>query len=124
MISKFNGRNDLIDLNNPKKTCASIELCKDDDVSRLLLEEKPLDLSMHIETVNSNPNSTWVAGSNPRFEGASFKEVSQMMGTIVDPDWTYKAHVKADTPNADLPTNYDVREAHPECNDVVNYVRD
>ena len=50
-------------------------------------EENTLDLSKHIETVNSNPKSTWVAGVNSKFDGASLREIKSLMGTIVDPDW-------------------------------------
>ena len=78
-----------------------------------LQAEAPLDLSKHIERVNSNPNSTWVAGVNEKFEGASLKEIKGLMGTVVDPDWAilmpernYPQLIASDDP----PENFDARD--------------
>lgn len=107
------------------KTCTSLGLCQQESVSDLLLAERPLDLSEHIEKVNSNPNSNWVAGVNNKFHGASLKEIKKTMGTVVDPEWTIKIHEKQFTPsNEDLPATFDARTAWPECESVINHVRD
>ena len=92
-----------------------------------LQAEAPLDLSKHIERVNSNPNSTWVAGVNEKFEGASLKEIKGLMGTVVDPDWAImmpeRNYPQLIADNA-TPTNFDARTEWAGCNDVINHIRD
>mmetsp|Transcript_28792 Transcript_28792/g.38397 ORF Transcript_28792/g.38397 Transcript_28792/m.38397 type:complete len:409 (+) Transcript_28792:21-1247(+) len=125
-INFFANQAELVNLTKPEETCKKIDLCSSDDILELLHEEKPLDLSAHIETVNSNPSSTWVAGVNNKFEGASLKEIKSLMGTIVDPDWTITLRPR-DSPMLtadDLPESFDSREAWPECESVINHVRD
>ena len=78
---------DLINLAEPEQTCKNIQMCSDNDLMEGLKEEQHLDLSEHIKKVNSNPKSTWVAGINSKFDGASLREVKSLMGTIVDPEW-------------------------------------
>lgn len=117
---------ELVNLSEPQQTCVNIELCDDGNIMDLLAEEAPLDLSAHIESVNSNPNSTWTAGVNSKFDGASLKEIKSIMGTIVDPDWTINLRPR-DTPMLladDLPENFDARTQWPECESVINHVRD
>ena len=92
----------------------------------LLADERPVDLTRHIDHVNSNPKSTWVAGVNEKFEGASLKEIKSLMGTIVDPDWTINMRPR-DQPRLvsdDYPENFDARTNWPECESVINHVRD
>lgn len=88
------------------------------------MEETPLDLDRHIEFVNSNPSSNWVAGTNSKFEGASIKEVKTLMGTIVDPKWAINLHEKSFNVTVSLPENFDARTEWPECESVINHVRD
>jgi len=115
----------LINLHRPKETCEALDLCEKPDIFDMLMAEIPLDLHKHIETVNSNPDSKWVAGVNSKFEGASLKEVKRIMGTVVDPEWTIKTHVKqGEYLGDDLPENFDARTAWPECESVINHVRD
>jgi len=85
-----------------------------------------LDLSKHIETVNSNFNSNWVAGVNDKFEGASLKEIKSLMGTIVDPDWRINLPPRDESIEVadDLPAEFDARTAWPECEFVINLIRD
>jgi len=91
----------------------------------MLLAERPKDLTSHIEFVNNNPGATWTSGVNDKFTGASHKEVRKLMGTVVDPEWRITAHLKQhNTANMDIPTNFDAREAWPECEPVINHVRD
>ena len=125
-VNFFADRAELVNLAEPEQTCVNMQLCEDFDILELLAEEQPLDLSRHIETVNSNPNSTWVAGVNSKFEGASLKEIKSLMGTVVDPDWTITVRER-DTPmmvSDDLPASFDARTAWPECESVINHVRD
>ena len=89
-----------------------MELCSEYDIFELLMEEQPLDLSRHIDKVNSNPNSNWVAGVNEKFEGASLKEIKSIMGTIVDPDWVIKLPEREDPPLVQysmVPESFDAR---------------
>ena len=87
-INAFADRPELVELSQPEQTCINIEICSAGDIMDLLADERPLDLTNHINHVNSNPKSGWVAGVNEKFEGASLKEIKTLMGTVVDPDWT------------------------------------
>lgn len=125
-MTAFLGRDDLVDLNDIEGTCKAINMCETEDVLDMLMAEQPLNLDKHVEAVNSNPNSTWVAGDNDKFIGASKKEVRALMGTVVDPNWTIKGHAKQ-TPevvNDALPESFDARVQWPECEPVINHVRD
>ena len=125
-VNYWYGRNELINLDQPLATCQKIQLCAQEDVAALLAAEEPLDLSTHIEEVNSNPKSTWVAGHNDKFTGASLKEIKSIMGTIVDEDWAIMLPEK-NTPsvvNDDLPAQFDSRTQWPECEPVINHIRD
>jgi len=106
-----------------ESVCRFLRLCSAESVPQLIMGEKPIDFESHIEYVNNTP-STWTAAAPSRFNGASRKELRQMMGTVVDPDWTLNLHAKTGAVNADLPTNFDAREAWPECESVINHVRD
>lgn len=63
---------------------------------------------------------------NAKFDGASLKEIKSLMGTIVDPDWTIKMHSRGDSrvANDDLAAEFDARVQWPECESVINHVRD
>ena len=125
-INFFANQADLVNLSEPEQTCKNIQLCEEFDVLLSLKEEMPVDLSAHIEIVNSNPKSTWVAGHNDKFTGASLKEIKSLMGTIVDPDWAINMPARS-TPmvvNDDLPVNFDSRTNWPDCEPVINHVRD
>ena len=113
-------------MSDAHKSCQNMQLCSDNNIMDLLAEEQPLNLTAHIEQVNANPKSNWVAGVNNKFEGASLKEVKSLMGTIVDPDWAIVQHPRASpvVANDDVPTEFDARTAWPECESVINHVRD
>ena len=117
---------EVLDLSDPEQSCKNMQLCEEADIFELLKEEQPLDLTAHIEAVNSNPASTWVAGVNDKFHGASTKEIKSLMGTVVDPDWTIKMRPR-DSPDvfADaVPDSFDARTNWAECESVINHVRD
>ncbi len=122
-ISAFNGNDSLIDLSKPELTCQNLSLCATENVLELLHAEYPVSLKETAEYVNS-VNTTWKAKVQPKFEGASKKEIRKMMGTVVDPEWTIKATPKNYPTPANLPVNFDAREQWPECADVINFVRD
>lgn len=124
-INAKHGSPELINVRRPKETCEALELCGTPDILDMLMAEQPLDLQEHIDFVNSNPNSTWTAGVNNKFDGASLKEVKMLMGTVVDPEWTIQGHVKdLDVDEDSLPTDFDARTNWPECESVINHVRD
>ena len=124
-INYFASHPEVVNLDQPEQSCINMQLCSDHNLADLLAEERPLDLSAHIEAVNSNPKSTWTAGVNSKFEGASLKEIKSIMGTIVDPDWTITLKPRDDAlVNDDLPESFDARTAWPECESVINHVRD
>jgi len=123
--SKY-GSPEIINFSKPQVTCEALELCEKPDILDLLMAEIPLDLSVHIDHVNANPHSNWVAGVNDKFKGASLKEVRKLMGTVVDPEWAVLGHAKHynNTNVAAVPTNFDGRTQWPECDSVINHVRD
>ena len=125
-INYFADRAELVNMSEPEQTCKNIQLCADEDIMDLLNEEMPLNLTAHIETVNANKNSNWVSGVNAKFEGASLKEVKALMGTIVDPDWTIRMAPRGHSMLVadDVPESFDARSAWPECESVINHVRD
>jgi len=93
----------------------------------MLKNERPLDLDTHIQKVNSNKASKWVAGVNAKFANASRKEAQAIMGTIVDPMWTINgvesAHLTVDGPG-DLPAQFDSRTNWSECAATIDHIRD
>ncbi len=124
-IEQFDGRDELINLNNAEFTCRNLQLCATESVAELLLAEMPVDLEKHVEYVNNMPNSSWKATLNDKFNGASHAEIRSLLGTVVDPQWTVKSHIKTyDTSNVTFPENFDARTAWPECASVINHVRD
>lgn len=124
MINSHYNQRELVNLASPSATCQALNLCNQESVAEMLLAEQPKDLASVIETVN-NSSANWVAGENQKFTGASHKEIRQLMGTVVDPEWTITGHVKEfDTVNADFPVNFDARVNWPECEPVINHVRD
>jgi cathepsin B len=124
-ISSYQGGSEMIDLSKPELSCMNIGLCDRESVAEMLLNELPVDLDKHIEFVNNHPNASWTAGTNDKFTGASRKEIRQTLGTVVDPMWTYEGHTKNhNLESTDFPTNFDAREHWPECEPVINHVRD
>ena len=125
-VNAFANEPEKLNMDQPLQSCINMELCESYDLVEMLREEQPLDLSVHIEAVNSNPHSTWVAGENAKFTGASLKEVKSLMGTVVDPEWTIKVHERSDARvvSDDVPASFDARTAWPECESVINHVRD
>ena len=112
-------------MDQPEQSCINMQLCSDNNLMDLLAEEMPLDLSSHIEIVNSDPTSTWTAGVNDKFDGASLKEIKSIMGTIVDPDWAITLHPRdSAVVTDDMPESFDARTNWPECESVINHIRD
>jgi len=125
-VNFWANRAEVLNLAKPEQSCINMQLCTDNDIADLLREEVPLDLDKIIKEVNSNPHSSWKAGVNAKFHGASLKEVKSLMGTIVDPDWTISLHPR-DSANVEtdaLPASFDARANWPECETVINHVRD
>jgi len=124
-INAFQGSNELIDFSQPEATCVNMELCEGrESIEHLLLEERPLDLSAHVEFVNSNPKSSWKATLPSRFQGMSRKEIKRMMGTVVDPDWVVRAPEVMQATNATIPTDFNAANNWPDCASLITWSRD
>ena len=65
----------VYDSSNPQATCERLEFCNEYNVKGKRYGEFPVDFDYMVKTVNKNPYSTWVAGDNDKFKGASFKEI-------------------------------------------------
>jgi len=91
-----------------------------------ILEDRPIDLASIVDTINSNPNSSWKANVSARFAGMSRKQVKRMMGTVVDPDWVVRApDVKRSTSNQAVPPqNFDASVNWPNCANLITWARD
>lgn len=90
----------------------------------LALPEPEHDHSVHIEAVNSNPESTWIAGHNDRFNGMTLSEIKSMMGTVVDPEWRITLRERQFDVNVSVPASFDVVENWPDCASVSGHIRD
>jgi len=77
-----------------------------------------------IEAVNSDPKSTWVAGENKYWAGATLEDVRKRLGTIVDSKYSYKLPEVQYNANVDLPTDFDSRSNWAYCANTIGHVRD
>eukprot|EP01104_Vermistella_antarctica_P015552 TRINITY_DN512_c4_g1_i1.p1 TRINITY_DN512_c4_g1~~TRINITY_DN512_c4_g1_i1.p1 ORF type:complete len:335 (+),score=97.69 TRINITY_DN512_c4_g1_i1:50-1006(+) len=66
-----------------------------------------------IKTVNSNPDSTWTAGPNPVFMGATLDSVKSLLGW--KKDLTLENIIKDVEIAATIPTSFDARQMWPQC---------
>ncbi len=67
-----------------------------------------------IAAINADPKSTWKAGINKRFEGATLADAKVLMGVLQNEHPStlpYKA-----PPSNSLPTDFDWRTTHPRSN--------
>lgn len=125
MINEAHPDDDLVDLDKPEQTCRALALCDTETVMEMLLNEAPVDFDSIVEYVNNHKKATWTAKAQDKFNGASLAEIRKTLGTVVDPKWTIKAHQKTyDTSNVVFPESFDARTAWPECEPVINHVRD
>jgi len=52
-------------------------------------------------------------------------DLKRIMGTVVDPVWTYKAPVmKSSNLKVELPATFDSRTQWPQCASVIGHIRD
>merc|ERR1712096_492638 len=71
------------------EACKALKMCEDTDPFRgEEFAQSVLDEDI-INEVNSDPTSTWTAGKNLRFKNATVAQLRVLLGTIVDPKWTY-----------------------------------
>jgi len=66
-----------------------------------------------IQSVNSNPTSTWVAGHNSYFDDMSVEDIKGLMGSLGTPAWL-KLDESPTVPQ-EAPESFDVRDAWPAC---------
>eukprot|EP00928_Gymnodinium_smaydae_P007609 TRINITY_DN12727_c0_g4_i1.p1 TRINITY_DN12727_c0_g4~~TRINITY_DN12727_c0_g4_i1.p1 ORF type:complete len:266 (-),score=56.03 TRINITY_DN12727_c0_g4_i1:515-1312(-) len=86
---------------------------------------KPVFSDADIDAFNKRNGNTWVAGRNPRFEGATLKDVKQLLGTLQDVDSSHVLPYKAPEKIVDLPAEFDWRKDPRAANcPTVKEVRD
>jgi len=61
------------------KVCSLLKLC-----DSFKIDNSIIDHQNHISIVNNNPHSTWKAGLNDRFIGASYYDAAKTMGAIAE----------------------------------------
>merc|ERR1719456_491435 len=61
-----------------------------------------------IGKINSE-NGGWVAGRNPRFEGATLRDIKKLLGTLQNTDTSSFLPYKAPEKTVELPTEFDWR---------------
>ena len=76
-----------------------------------------------VERINSNPLSTWSAKMSPRFANASTDDVARLCGGF------RSEGLRASIPEIShlafsAPTDFDAREAWPQCKSTIAHVRD
>lgn len=80
-----------------------------------------------IKTVNEAKTS-WTAGVNERFANATVADVKRLLGTILSHEPGYMPPQLERTvfkySDKDIPANFDVRTAWPECSSITSRVRD
>lgn len=66
-----------------------------------------------IDEINSS-QSLWIAGENQRFTGKDLSHVKMLLGSLKTPE-EKKLPIKHMLHNENLPDNFDLREAYPNC---------
>ncbi len=67
-------------------------------------------------------NTTWKAGNNERFDNLKVSDVKKLCGALATPEEKRLPKKKIDI-ISDLPENFDLRKAHPDCTSLLE-VRD
>jgi cathepsin B len=74
-----------------------------------------------ITSIN-NENSSWVAGHNERLADMTLTQVKRLLGTFETPEGSILPEKNVEI-RTDLPENFDLREAYPDC-ESIKEVRD
>jgi cathepsin B len=77
-------------------------------VEEEFLSKPALDDAM-IDSLNKQDDATWVAGRNPRFEGATLADVKKLLGTLQSTDPSTNLPYKAPEKIVDVPADFDWR---------------
>jgi len=86
-------------------------------------DDAPILNVEHINYVNSQPDSSWKAGLNPRFEGMSIRDFKKLLGAKLNTPPELKLPLKeVQVPN-DLPTEFDARVQWANCS-TIGTIRD
>jgi cathepsin B len=67
-----------------------------------------------VNTINSDPTSTWVATKNNRFSGMTRREVKKFIGALTVPEGYVSEYLVNVVPEA-VPTSFDARQQWPTC---------
>jgi len=69
-------------------------------------------------------NTSWRAGVNDKFKDMSLYEVRNLLGTVVDKDWTVKTPLKYADSSVSVPESFNAFERWPECASVIGIIND
>lgn len=79
----------------------------------------------HAESINVNQlATTWKAGFNKNFEGATMQDVKNLCGTDLAKEQAVTLPRKIVEVPEDLPTDFDARTGFPQCSNVIGHIRD
>jgi hypothetical protein len=114
-----------VNLDDAVGTCQRLNLCESYNLIDMIKDNSFLDYQAIAEAANSN-QTAWTATTATRFTDKTIGEVKKSHGTIVDPDWIIKAshNVEYQPVGATIPTEFDSRTQWPECDSVINNIRD
>lgn len=104
-----------------KDVCIKYKFCEEftiyEDENQFINHDK-------IISIVNNSNSSWVAGKNDKFKNMTIGQIKNMMGTVVDKEWTFKLPVKRYNFRTELPESFDSRKQWPNCASVIGHIRD
>jgi cathepsin B len=81
------------------------------------------DLQAIANEVNAS-GKNWKANPNSHFNDMTRSDMQKTLGTIVDPDWLVKTGGIRDYVGATIPTEFNSNTQWPECESVINNIRD
>jgi cathepsin B len=115
---------DIVNLQDPVGTCQRLNLCESYNLIEMIQDNSFPDFEGIAKKINDS-NTSWTATTATRFTDKTIGELKKTNGTIVDPDWTIKNYKPFPSAlGATIPTDFDSRVNWPECDSVINNVRD
>jgi len=89
-------------------------------------DSRPIFSAERVARINADPHKTWTAGRNARFANATIADFKRLLGTIMpgEAGYTEPETEKTIFTVKDIPESFDLREAHPECSNIIGMVRD
>jgi len=115
---------DPIDTERTKKTMRLLALLVLASVALTLAQRNlkaPAVTEILIDTINKHPDSTFVAGINSRFVGATIEDAMRLMGVKLN---GRRPPTKAAVPKQDLPASFDARTQWGKMCPSISEIRD